>query len=402
MGNKKEQDFYKLRQYAENLLKDAQKRPVDTGKNLVDLVEELHIHQVELELQNQQLRETTHELEVLKQEYFDIYKFAPCGYLTLNGEMIITRANLTAVKLLNLDQVDIIGRSLESFVFVEFWSLYQEAVSEAQSGKDQHMRLLFTIPENEKRWFHTDIRLRGGTDDGEKQYFVTLTDITEQVEAKETLASRTREVERLLKEKELLMRESNHRIKNDIHVIGSFLELQMISADSEKTREGLLKAQNMVNTMGRIYEMLSSKKDITWMNASELLQNVIGDVSRLTIPGKADLEVSLEDVMVTSKAAVSLGLILNEILTNAAKYAVPKSENPAVSIILKKAQPDIAELIVSDNGPGIPEEMSGGAHIGTGLGLVQALTQQLGGELDVRNPGGARIRIRFPCGASSE
>jgi two-component sensor histidine kinase len=198
------------------------------------------------------------------------------------------------------------------------------------------------------------------------------------------------------------MRESNHRIKNDIHVIGSFLELQMISADSDQVRQGLLKAQNMVNTMSRIYESFSSKTDFTRVNAGALLQNIIGDISCLIIPDETDLDVSLDNIIVSSKASVTLGLILNEILTNAAKYAVPNSDHPAVSITLRKLQPDIAELTVADNGPGIPEEIGGMGNIGNGLGLIKALTQQLNGELYIQNRGGARITIRFPCEESAD
>lgn len=222
-------------------------------------------------------------------------------------------------------------------------------------------------------------------------------DITAQIKAEKTLADRTREVEKLLKEKELLMRESNHRIKNDIHVIGSFLELQILSAPNEETREGLMKAQNMVNTMNKIYENLSKKDDSTRINAGKLLQEVVDDITRLILPEHTEIEASLSNIMVSSKASVSLGLILNEILTNAAKYAVPAVENPAIRVILRQDRKGLGELIISDNGPGIPESVQELTNIGSGLGLARALTQQLNGELFARNSNGTEVTVRFAC-----
>ena len=401
MNTANDRRFEDLRMRAQEMMNglDGKIHPEHSreGREVMGLIKELEVHQVELEIQNQELRETQEELTELQSQYHDIYEFAPCGYVTLNKDKIITRANLTFAILVDRERRNLIGKSFISLISHPDDSNFREALGTVRNGEDQNLIIKLKVNTKLPLWARTDIRAQRNESGETDQYLVTLVDITAQIKAEKTLADRTREVEKLLKEKELLMRESNHRIKNDIHVIGSFLELQILSAPNEETREGLMKAQNMVNTMNKIYENLSKKDDITRINAGKLLQEVIDDITRLILPEHTEIEASLSNIMVSSKASVSLGLILNEILTNAAKYAVPAVENPAIRVILRQDRKGLGELIISDNGPGIPESVQELTNIGSGLGLARALTQQLNGELFARNSNGTEVTVRFAC-----
>ena len=194
-------------------------------------------------------------------------------------------------------------------------------------------------------------------------------------------------------ENELLLKEIHHRVKNNLEVVSSLLALQSAQIDDLGTKEAMLAGQNRVHSIGLVHQKLYQGKNLGaiemkdyFLNLSESILDSFGAENRVKI------EFAMEKINVDIDAAVPLGLIVNELLTNTLKYAFPNNQNGSVLIKLEKQTNGILHLEVSDNGIG----KSGVTH-GSGFGgqLVSLLTRQLNGSMREENENGTRIFFDF-------
>ncbi len=197
----------------------------------------------------------------------------------------------------------------------------------------------------------------------------------------------------LLMDKELLLKEIHHRVKNNLEVVSSLLALQSAQIDDPNTKEAMQQGQNRVHSIGIVHQKLYQGTNLGaiemkdyFINLSESILDSFGAEKRVTI------ECAMDQLDVDIDTAVPLGLIVNELLTNTLKYAFPKGQHGKVRIKLQKQAGGVLQLEVSDNGVG----KSGVTH-GTGFGgqLVSLLTQQLGGSMREEVKDGTRIYFEF-------
>ena len=199
--------------------------------------------------------------------------------------------------------------------------------------------------------------------------------------------------DQLLLDKELLLREIHHRVKNNLEVVSSLLALQSAQIDDPNTKEAMQEGQNRVQSIGIVHQKLYQGTNLGaiemkdyFINLSESILDSFGAEKRVTI------ECAMDQLDVDIDTAVPLGLIVNELLTNTLKYAFPEGQPGKVQIKLKKQADGILHLEVSDNGIG----KSGVTH-GTGFGgqLVSLLTQQLSGSMREEVKNGTHIYFEF-------
>jgi two-component sensor histidine kinase len=197
----------------------------------------------------------------------------------------------------------------------------------------------------------------------------------------------------LLMDKELLLKEIHHRVKNNLEVVSSLLALQSAQIDDPNTKEAMLSGQNRVHSIGIVHQKLYQGTNLGaiemkdyFINLSESILDSFGAEKRVTI------ECAMDQLEVDIDTAVPLGLIVNELLTNTLKYAFPEGQPGKVFIKLQKQTNGVLHLEVSDNGVG----KSGITH-GTGFGgqLVSLLTQQLSGSMREEIKNGTRIYFEF-------
>ena len=197
----------------------------------------------------------------------------------------------------------------------------------------------------------------------------------------------------LLMDKELLLKEIHHRVKNNLEIVSSLLALQSAQIDDPDTKEAMLAGQNRVHSIGIVHQKLYQGKNLGaiemkdyFINLSESILDSFGAEKRVTI------ECAMDQLDVDIDTAVPLGLIVNELLTNTLKYAFPEGQQGKVQIKLKKQTDGALHLEVSDNGIG----KSGLTH-GTGFGgqLVSLLTQQLSGSMREEVKNGTSIYFEF-------
>ncbi|MBS4063331.1 MAG: tetratricopeptide repeat protein [Chitinophagaceae bacterium] len=213
------------------------------------------------------------------------------------------------------------------------------------------------------------------------------------------LAKEKKRSDQLLQDKELLLREIHHRVKNNLEVVSSLLALQSAQINDEQTRDAMQESQNRVQSIGIVHQKLYQGANLGaiemkdyFINLSESILDSFGAEKRVTI------ECAMERLDVDIDTAVPLGLIVNELLTNTLKYAFPEGQQGKVKIKLHKKNDGVLQLEVSDNGVG----KSGITH-GTGFGgqLVSLLTQQLSGTMKEEVNDGTKIYFEFKTGKAA-
>lgn len=200
-----------------------------------------------------------------------------------------------------------------------------------------------------------------------------------------------------LREKEVLLKEVHHRVKNNLQVISSILNLQSSYVKNEEILNVLQESQNRIKSMAFIHESLYQNDDFSSINFSDyvvnLLQNLLQSYSK--IDQKVKLNLNIENINLNLDLAIPCGLIINEIISNSLKYAFKEnSGNDEITIDMKKQNNEIT-LLVGDNGAGLPIGIDFRNTESLGLQLVVTLVDQLEGTIDLDNSNGARYKILF-------
>ena len=202
------------------------------------------------------------------------------------------------------------------------------------------------------------------------------------------------EIKRSLEEKDILLREIHHRVKNNLQIISSLLNLQE-STENEEVTDILKESMGRVKTMATIHEKLYESPSLNEINFKQFTEKLLYNILyTYGIPnGTIKTELSMEDIKFNIDTTMPLGLIINELVTNTVKYAFPKNEG-TITIKLKSILNKF-ELIIADNGIGIPIDIDPTNTKTLGLKLVQNLLNQLEGKLDLDVNNGTKFKITF-------
>jgi two-component sensor histidine kinase len=222
---------------------------------------------------------------------------------------------------------------------------------------------------------------------------------------------RTADVRRSLLEKELLLKEVHHRVKNNLQIIGSLLSMQIDYAESGSPVgsmpppiEPIREARRRVQSMAMIHEHLYRSETLADVDfgqyaeslAMRLFQTYCVDTSRVR------LELSIEPIRLTMDQAIPCGLILNELVSNALKHAFNDGAGGTVQIVFRRFGPGGAELVVADTGAGLPAEFDIAKVRSLGLQVVQALSEQLGANLRFTTGKGTAIALDWQLSQGGE
>ncbi|WP_146201247.1 PAS domain S-box protein [Methanospirillum lacunae] len=205
------------------------------------------------------------------------------------------------------------------------------------------------------------------------------------------------EIERSLREKEILLKEIHHRVKNNMQVISSLFYIQSNITKDEKLKEILKEGQNRVKSIALVHEELYQSQDLNSINYSDYLRKISKNMfdSYQVNSSRIKLELSHEDVLITISKAVPCGLIINELLSNSLKHAFPDQRKGTITISFSSTDNEYL-LVYSDNGTGISEEDFLSHPTTLGVELIKGLTKQLQGTIELDQREGTTYRIRFP------
>ncbi|PQV50346.1 two-component sensor histidine kinase [Jejuia pallidilutea] len=196
-------------------------------------------------------------------------------------------------------------------------------------------------------------------------------------------------------ENELLLKEIHHRVKNNLEMVKSLIALQSAQIEDAATKDAMIASQNRVQSMGIIHQKLYQGNNLGSIEMKDYFLNLSeGILDTFNAEDKVQIKCAMDHLNLDVDTAVPIGLIVNELLTNALKYAFPENKKGEISISLEKFKSNHLKLKVSDNGVG---KINGMAPKGTGFGsqLVNLLTQQLNGKMVERSEKGTLIEFDF-------
>lgn len=194
---------------------------------------------------------------------------------------------------------------------------------------------------------------------------------------------------------ELLLKEIHHRVKNNLELVKSLISLQSAQLEDSVTKDAMIASQNRVQSMGIIHQKLYQGENLGSIEMKDYFINLgEGILDTFNADDKVKIECAMDNLELDVDTAVPIGLIVNELLTNALKYAFPDNAKGNILISLSKSNPEILTLKVSDNGIG---KIAGLAPKGTGFGsqLIQLLTQQLNGKMTEDSQNGTSVLFHF-------
>jgi len=513
-----------LRARAEGIVPDRLSgTPEDSGslspEETHQILHELRVHQIELEIQNDELRRTQVELDASRMRYFDLYDLAPVGYCTLSEKGLILEANLRAATLLGMPRGDLVGQPLSRSIQLDdqnLWYKHLQQLLETDEPQDFELRVV-RKPDEEVLWMRLDATVAQDENDISTSR-VTLTDITTNKRAEEVARSEERlrramdgtnagtwdwnvqngeasideksaallgytldemkpfnfqkwmslkhpddmkavdeqlmkhmrgetdfysaetrmkhkdgswvwihgrgkiidwdnnrkplrmfgthvdvterklaeeKIKSLVAEKELILREVHHRIKNNMNTLYSLFTLQAGTLKNQEAISAIDDAKTRVRSMMVIYDKLYQSASFDSISLARYLPSLLdGIIVNFTNSPSVRLEKKIDDVTLEIKQAQTLGIIINELLTNIMKYAFVGRSDGLISVSVS-LRDKIVSLAIKDNGVGLPESVDFDYPGSFGLMVVGGLTRQLEGNIRVERGDGTRIVLEF-------
>jgi PAS domain S-box-containing protein len=235
-------------------------------------------------------------------------------------------------------------------------------------------------------WMESRAALLRGPSCFEPMIVLTLHDVTAQREHEERMRA-------ALLEKEVLLREVHHRVKNNLQVIQSLLKIRARTLRAGETRQAIEATVERVRAMSLVHEHLYRMEDVATLSLSnylrELFQGVVA--SRLVASDQIQLSLDVEEILPSLDRAVPFALLANELLSNCLKHGFPDGRTGTIAISLQRTGGAV-RLIVQDDGVGLPENFNAAACNSMGLKLAASLAHQLGGKLEFVSEKGCRAQ----------
>jgi two-component system, sensor histidine kinase PdtaS len=200
----------------------------------------------------------------------------------------------------------------------------------------------------------------------------------------------------MLREKEVLLKEIHHRVKNNLQVVSSLLSLQSNTVDNAQTLELLLESQDRIRAMALVHERLYRSNDFAGIDVKGYLTDLVENLRRSYRTERLEVTVDCDPISVSIDTAIPLGLMVSELVTNAFKHGFPHAASGVVHVSARTIGNDECTLVVEDNGTGMPPGLAAGNASSLGLHLVNILVEQIDGRLTMKNNNGAHFAITFP------
>lgn len=212
------------------------------------------------------------------------------------------------------------------------------------------------------------------------------------------LSEKNEQVSKALGEKEILLKEIHHRVKNNLQVISSLLSLQSRQLESPQARDAIQSGRNRVRSMALIHQKLYQDEDLVGVDLEEYIDNLTDSLVKSYQSSTVNVEVNtdIDPIKMDVDTIIPIGLILNELISNSFKYAFDADKGGTLEIVLKK-QPGAIHLKVSDNGRGLPDHFAIESTKSLGYRLIKAFTDKLRATLTVgHSPAGTVVSISIP------
>lgn len=198
-----------------------------------------------------------------------------------------------------------------------------------------------------------------------------------------------------LKEKEILLAEIQHRVKNNLSVIIGLFNFQSDLTDNQETKTALLEAKNRVLSIAMVHDQLHAKDNFNKINLNTYISELIQELKRShPVFSHTEINKNMENLSLDISKTIPIGLIVNEVVTNSFKHGFKDHKKPSICLKLF-TQNGLAKLVITDNGVGFPS-LSNINRQSLGLSLIESLAEQIDGKASFNNKEGAQVMINFP------
>jgi two-component sensor histidine kinase len=199
------------------------------------------------------------------------------------------------------------------------------------------------------------------------------------------------------REKEILLREIHHRVKNNMQILTSLLRLQARRANSAQLRTVLQESEGRIRSMGLLHEKLYQSESVSTIDMNGYLRSLTNELLRVNTPAgkRREVRLNVNNINLGMDTALPCGLIVTELVSNALKYAFPDHPEGIIYVSISLEQSGEYSLVVWDNGVGIPQDMDITKTESLGMRLVTMLSDQLNGKFEYANNQGTRWEIKF-------
>ena len=323
-----------------------------------------------------------------EERYRTLARILPDG-VVIHTEGRIVYANEAAHRIIHAEYPgQMIGYPVIEFVHPDYRTLasvrIQSGISERKTGEPVEEIFMALDGKN----IIVSVTAIPFTFSGKPAMLTVFNDITDRKNSEE-------KIKNLLKEKELLLKEVHHRIKNNMNTIKGLLILQSYSLKDSSAQIVLKDAESRVESMMVLYDKLYRSDDFRELSLKEYLPALVdGIASGFLVHETIKVEKQIEDFNVDAKILFPIGIIVNELMTNSMKYAFSGRSSGliTVSAIMKEGR---AVVVIADDGIGIPEFVDVDNSTGFGLGLVSMLAEQIGGRIHIERGKGTRFVLEF-------
>ena len=321
-----------------------------------------------------------------------VYEHMAVGVARVSMDFRIETANEAYCRMLGYREEELIGKHLKNITHPEMFEENLRKQSQLGRGEIEHYRM-------EKCFIHKDGHPVYGILDanlvrnaeGKPLYFLgSVLDISERKRAEESVRA-------ALEEKEVLLRELYHRTKNNMQVISSMLALQARYIDNQEVLHIFEDMENRIQSMALVHQKLYQSKNLSRINLGEYINDLAALLFRsYSSSQKIVFEIEAEDVFVLIDLAMPCSLIVNELITNALKYAFPGNRDGRIRITLRRLETKKIDLWISDNGVGVPENFDFRTTSSLGLQTVFGLAErQLHGKIQFHVNDGLMCHLTF-------
>ena len=358
------------------LVRDAHGAPLHTVAHMQDITRRKTLEE---------------ELRDSEQRYRRIVQTAEEGIWSIDAQARTTYVNPKMAALLGYTEADMLGRPLTDFMDDEGRAIAQANLERRRQGITEQHDFKFQRQDGSALW---TLVATNPVLDAQGAYVGALamvTDISARRQAEEALR-------KSLREKEALLREVHHRVKNNLQVVHSLLRLESGRALNQAAKSVLNDMQTRVKSMALLHESLYRSHSFAAVELGAYLRQVGTQVMRAaaTLPGAVRLDFDLAPAQVTLDQAAPCGLLVNELVSNALKHAFPDGQGGEIRLALRPTQDGVRLCLrVSDNGIGLPADFDLRRSQSLGLQLVSDLCQQLGAELEIGPLPNAVFTLQF-------
>jgi PAS domain S-box-containing protein len=384
--------------YREKAREIYEQRSADRRQNLPEdpeaIIEELRIHEIELELQNDDLKQARDDAELARDHYSTLFDTAPVAFFLVDPDGIIEQANFRAGELFDVSRSRLVGRPIhELIVRGDRWSVDEVLNRTRTEQAPKPPTLGVNAPGRGDRY--VELRAARWRRDGaptDSGFLVSLVDVT----ARRELAE---EQQRAVTYYRRLLREMNHRVKNNLMVLSSIIDLERNRSGDGDTLE---RVSQRVRNVSRVHTALyHGSADVDVVDVGASMRHFVQEFSESLAPHvHLGFRPPGEEVFVESRRALALSLVANELLTNAVQHAFPDGRSGKIEVALSTGRGEL-RLDISDNGVGMGRRNGIAAEDeresdGVGTQLVMQLLEELGGTWDISRDEGTTHTIRVP------